>query len=66
VCCTPEGFDIQVKLGELHGQIRGLRFDLQETLDLVDRLRATCVVIQDKLTAAEREYAVVLEQAARR
>jgi arginine/ornithine N-succinyltransferase beta subunit len=66
---TPEsqsdGIEIKARLAELHAQIRGMRADLQDTLELVDRLRATCVSIQARLTVAEQEYAMVLEQTSR-
>jgi len=40
--------------------ITDMRRELEETLDLIGRLRASCVTLEAKLNAAEREHARLL------
>ena len=37
-------------------QLKELRRDLSETLDLIERLRASCLSLHGKIDAAEREH----------
>ena len=43
-------------LAALDRHIKELRRDLSETLDLIERLRASCVSLHGKIDAAEREH----------
>jgi chromosome segregation ATPase len=52
---------IKIRLAALDRQIKELRRNLDETLDLIERLRANCGNIKAKLADAEREYAALLK-----
>jgi hypothetical protein len=58
---APDGPSIKIRLTALDRQIKELRRNLDETLDLIERLRANCVNIKAKLADAEREYAAPLK-----
>lgn len=53
------------RLSELDITITQSQWHLQETLQLIDRLRAHYLHIQEKLSDAERERASLLPEAAR-
>ena len=46
----------QETLAALERHIRDLRRDLAETVDLIERLRASCLSLRAKIDAAEREH----------
>ncbi len=52
----PDGPSAQETLATLERHIKDLRRDLAETVDLIERLRASCLSLRGKIDAAEREH----------
>jgi hypothetical protein len=53
---APNGPSARDTLTALDRHIKELRRDLSETLDLIERLRESCVSLHGKIDAAEREH----------
>jgi predicted RNase H-like nuclease (RuvC/YqgF family) len=51
-----DGPSAQETLAALERHIKDLRRDLAETVDLIERLRASCLSLRGKIDAAEREH----------
>lgn len=60
-----ERSSVMSQLAEVDLIIKQAQWDLHETLELIDRLRAHYIHIQDKLNVAERQRASLLTEAAR-
>jgi predicted nucleic acid-binding Zn-ribbon protein len=58
----PDNPSARETLAALDRQIQELRRDLAETLDLIERLRASCVALHGKIDAAEREHERLVSQ----
>ena len=52
----PDGPTAKETLAALERHIKDLRRDLAETVDLSERLRASCLSLRGKIDAAEREH----------
>jgi hypothetical protein len=61
----PPGTAVNQVVAALAQEIRDLRRDLRDTVELIDRLRATCVTTEAKLAAAERQHAALMNHAER-
>ena len=53
---VPDGSSARETLAALDRHIKELRRDLADTVDLIERLRASCLSLHRKIDAAEREH----------
>ena len=58
-----DDFSIRSVLSALEQQIRDMRRELDDTLDLIERVRVSCTNIKAKLEATEVQHGLLLKDA---